>query len=137
MSSRSAAAALLACAAMWGVAACGDSGDSSGGGQSGAGKAKEGVTAVVKPGYTKMQQSLGKGEGQLNIVAWAGYAEDGSTDPKVDWVTPFEKATGCQVNVKTAPTSDDMVSLMKTGQYDVVSASGDASLRMIASGDAE
>ncbi len=57
--------------------------------------------------------------------------------PRVDWVTPFEKATGCQVNVKTAPTSDDMVNLMKTGQYDVVSASGDASLRMIASGDVE
>jgi putative spermidine/putrescine transport system substrate-binding protein len=52
-------------------------------------------------------------------------------------VTPFEKATGCQVNVKTAPTSDDMVNLMKTGQYDVVSASGDASLRLIASGDVE
>ncbi len=66
-----------------------------------------------------------------------GYAEDGSTDPKVDWVTPFEKATGCQVNVKNGLTSDDMVSLMKTGQYDVVSASGDASLRMIASGDVE
>ena len=52
-------------------------------------------------------------------------------------MTPFEKETGCQVNVKTAPTSDDMVSLMKTGQYDVVSASGDASLRLIASGDVE
>ena len=52
-------------------------------------------------------------------------------------MTPFEKATGCQVNVKTAPTSDDMVNLMKTGQYDVVSASGDASLRLIASGDVE
>ena len=75
---------------------------------------------------------LGTPEGELNIVAWAGYAEDGSTDPTVDWVTPFEKATGCQVNVKTAPTSDDMVNLMKTGQYDVVSASGDASLRLIA-----
>ena len=75
--------------------------------------------------------------GALNIVAWAGYAEDGSNDPTVDWVTPFEKATGCKVNVKTAPTSDDMVNLMKTGQYDVVSASGDASLRLIASGDVE
>ena len=52
-------------------------------------------------------------------------------------MTPFEEATGCQVNVKTAPTSDDMVNLMKTGQYDVVSASGDASLRLIASGDVE
>ena len=50
-----------------------------------------------------------KGEGKVNIIAWAGYAEDGSTDPKVDWVTPFEKETGCQVNVKIGNTSDEMV----------------------------
>ena len=72
----------------------------------------------------------------MNLIAWAGYAEDGSNDPKVDWVTDFEKQTGCQVNTKTAGTSDEMVSLMKTGQYDAVSASGDAALRLIASGDA-
>ncbi|GAA4627195.1 ABC transporter substrate-binding protein [Actinoallomurus vinaceus] len=78
--------------------------------------------------------SLGQGEGQVNVIAWAGYAEDGSNDPKVDWVHPFEKQTGCKVNTKVAGTSDEMVNLMKTGQYDVVSASGDASLRLIASG---
>ena len=55
--------------------------------------------------------------------------------PEVDWVTPFEQATGCQVNVKVAATSDEMVQLMKSGQYDAVSASGDASLRLIAAGD--
>jgi putative spermidine/putrescine transport system substrate-binding protein len=97
---------------------------------------KAAVSGFTPPKLTALEK-LGTPEGALNIVAWAGYAEDGSTDPKVDWVTPFEKSTGCQVNVKTAPTSDDMVSLMKTGQYDVVSASGDASLRMIASGDVE
>ena len=70
--------------------------------------------------------SSATGEGQLNIIAWAGYAEDGSNDPKVDWVTPFEQQTGCQVNVKIGNTSDEMVKLMKTGQYDGVSASGDA-----------
>ncbi|HEX7189869.1 MAG TPA: ABC transporter substrate-binding protein [Actinomycetes bacterium] len=89
------------------------------------------------PPDLKALTELGEPEGELNIVAWAGYAEDGTTDPSVDWVTPFEEETGCEVNVKTAPTSDDMVSLMKTGQYDVVSASGDASLRLIASGDVE
>src|ERR1700709_1306015 len=82
-----------------------------------------------------MAQSVGNGEGELNIIAWAGYAEDGSDDPKVDWVTPFEKQTGCQVNVKTGDTSDEMVQLMKTGQYDGVSASGDATLRLIYGGD--
>jgi putative spermidine/putrescine transport system substrate-binding protein len=82
-----------------------------------------------------MATSVGQGEGKLNLIAWAGYAEDGSTDPKVDWVTPFEKQTGCQVNVKIGNTSDEMVTLMRTGKYDTVSASGDATLRLIAGGD--
>ncbi len=83
----------------------------------------------------EMMAELGAGEGQVNVVAWAGYVENGSTDPAVDWVTGFEKETGCKVNVKNGATSDDMVALMKTGEYDVVSASGDASLRLIYGGD--
>jgi putative spermidine/putrescine transport system substrate-binding protein len=82
-----------------------------------------------------MMETLGAGEGQVNLVAWAGYVENGSTDKNVDWVTGFEKETGCKVNVKNGATSDDMVALMKTGEYDVVSASGDASLRLIYGGD--
>ena len=82
-----------------------------------------------------MLTELGAGEGQVNVVAWAGYVENGSTDPKVDWVTGFEKETGCKVNVKNGTSSDDMVALMKTGEYDVVSASGDASLRLIYGGE--
>jgi putative spermidine/putrescine transport system substrate-binding protein len=80
---------------------------------------------------------IGKGEGEVNLVAWAGYVEDGSSDPKVDWVTDFEKQTGCQVNVKIGNTSDEMVQLMRTGQYDAVSASGDASLRLVDGGDVD
>ena len=83
----------------------------------------------------EMMKELGAGEGQVNVIAWAGYVENGSTDPKVDWVTGFEKETGCKVNDKNGSTSDDMVALMKTGEYDVVSASGDASLRLIYGGD--
>ncbi|HEY3685822.1 MAG TPA: ABC transporter substrate-binding protein [Streptosporangiaceae bacterium] len=81
-----------------------------------------------------VQQSIGKGEGQLNLVAWAGYVEHGQDNKNDDWVTPFQKQTGCKVNVKVADTSDSMVSLMKTGQYDGVSASGDASLRLVYGG---
>ncbi|WDF94194.1 ABC transporter substrate-binding protein [Aeromonas dhakensis] len=77
---------------------------------------------------------LGKGEGQLNIVAWAGYVERGETDKNYDWVTGFEQETGCKVNVKTAATSDEMVALMNEGGFDLVTASGDASLRLIAGG---
>ena len=74
---------------------------------------------------------VGAGRGQLSVLAWPGYAEDGSTDPTVDWVTPFEQATGCQVTVKTFATSAEAVQLFSTGEYDVVSASGDASLRLV------
>jgi putative spermidine/putrescine transport system substrate-binding protein len=81
-----------------------------------------------------MATSIGAGEGQLNIIAWAGYAEDGTNDKTQDWVHPFAQQTGCQVNVKVANTSDEMVTLMKTGQYDGVSASGDATLRLMYGG---
>src|SRR5512146_3130061 len=77
-------------------------------------------------------QQVGKGEGQLNLIAWEGYL-----DPS--WVKPFEQQTGCQINAKYAGSSDEMVSLMKDGgggQYDMVSSSGDADLRILYAGDA-
>ena len=81
-----------------------------------------------------MLTKVGDGEKQLNLVVWAGYAENGSTDKTVDWVSGFTKETGCVVQSKTAATSDEMFSLMQTGQYDGVSASGDSSVRMIDAG---
>lgn len=77
-------------------------------------------------------KEVGEGEGALSIVAWAGYIERGETDPAYDWVTQFEKDTGCIVSVKTAATSDEMVALMNEGGFDLVTASGDASNRLIA-----
>ncbi|HSR21889.1 MAG TPA: ABC transporter substrate-binding protein [Anaerolineales bacterium] len=73
-------------------------------------------------------------EGELSIVAWAGYVERGETDPNYDWVTQFEADTSCSVSVKTAATSDEMVALMNEGGFDLVTASGDASNRLIAGG---
>ncbi len=107
----SAAVALVA-------AGCGGSSDSSSGG-SGA------------PAGAAYAGPVGDGEGQVNILAWPGYVEDGSTDPGVDWVSDFEKETGCVVNLKTFGTSDEAVKLMQGGGWDVVSASGDATLRLI------
>jgi putative spermidine/putrescine transport system substrate-binding protein len=80
----------------------------------------------------ELPKALGAGEGRLDIVAWPGYIERGESDKAYDWVTGFEKETGCKVSVKTAATSDEMVSLMNKGGYDLVTASGDASLRLIA-----
>jgi putative spermidine/putrescine transport system substrate-binding protein len=117
--------ALAAVAALAVTTACGSSPDS-----------KNASDGSFTPPKMSAPKKLGKAEGKVNLIAWAGYAEDGSNDPKVDWVHPFEKKTGCQVDTKTAGTSDEMVNLMKTGDYDAVSASGDASLRLIASGDA-
>jgi putative spermidine/putrescine transport system substrate-binding protein len=73
-------------------------------------------------------QANAQNEGQVNLIAWSGYVED-------DWVKPFEDQTGCKVNSKLGSTSDEMVTLMRTGNYDGVSASGDATLRLIGGGD--
>ena len=91
-----------------------------------------GLTLSVSNGYADHLTKVGASEGKLDIVAWPGYLENGATDKNYDWVTGFEKETGCKVNVKTAATSDEMVSLMNKGGYDLVTASGDASLRLVA-----
>ncbi|WP_306005408.1 ABC transporter substrate-binding protein [Aquicoccus porphyridii] len=93
-----------------------------------------GVVAGVSvlPASAEMLTAIGEGEGQLNIVAWPGYIERGETAAEFDWVTGFEEKTSCKVNVKTANTSDEMVALMNEGGFDLVTASGDASLRMVA-----
>jgi len=90
-----------------------------------------GSALTVPTANMPVLKSIGKGEGHLNLIAWAGYVQP-------EWAKPFAKQTGCQVNVKYANTSSDMVSLMANGgggQYDLVSASGDADLRLIYGGD--
>lgn len=67
-------------------------------------------------------------EGQVRIVAWPGYIED-------EWTAPFEEMTGCAVEVTLGSTSDEMVRLMQSGGYDGVSASGDATDRLMAGGE--
>ena len=86
--------------------------------------------AAVSKG-SQVPTSIGAGEGQLSMVAWEGYLDK-------SWVKPFEQQTGCKIKAKYAGSSDEMVSLMRSGgggQYDMVSASGDASLRLIFGGD--
>jgi putative spermidine/putrescine transport system substrate-binding protein len=81
------------------------------------------AAALAFPAAGVTQASAGK----LNLIAWEGYTQ-------AQWVKPFEKQSGCKVNAKYAGSSDEMVTLMRSGgggQYDMVSASGDASLRLI------
>ncbi len=86
-------------------------------------------------GSEEPTDEVGALEGSVSLLAWPGYVEDGSNDPAVDWVTGFEEETGCEVTSKTYGTSDEAFNLMKTGEYDVVAASGDLSLRLVAAGD--
>ena len=95
---------------MLALAGCGGGSDSTSGGSS-----------------DEALQKVGKGEGEVSLISWAGYVEPG-------WSKPFEQKTGCKVNNKEAGTSDEMVELMKTGQYDGVSASGNATARLVAAG---
>ncbi len=82
--------------------------------------------------------SIGTGEGELNLIVWPGYAESGANKPEYDWVHPFEDKTGCKVKtIKEAGSSDEMVTLMRQGGgslYDGLSASGDATIRLITEG---
>jgi putative spermidine/putrescine transport system substrate-binding protein len=99
------------------AAACGNDNGGGGGGGASAGP------SVVS--------SIGPTEGALNLIAWPGYTEKG-------WVKPFEQQTDCKVTVKDGNTSDEMVNLMRSGggtEFDGVSASGDATNRLIAAGD--
>ena len=113
------------------VAGCGSSSKSSNTTGS-TSKSGSGTSGLVPPTHgMAVPQSVGKGEGSLNLIAWEGY-----TLP--DWVKPFEQQSGCTVHAKFAGTSSEMVSLMANGgggQYDMVSASGDADLRLIYGGD--
>jgi putative spermidine/putrescine transport system substrate-binding protein len=111
-----AALAVLVGALALTAAGCGGGGGGGGGGET-----------------TGLPTKVGPGEGALNLIAWEGYTED-------QWVKPFEQKTGCNVNVKYGGSSDEMVTLMRQGggaQYDMVSASGDASLRLILGGDVQ
>jgi putative spermidine/putrescine transport system substrate-binding protein len=92
-----------------------------------------GASSTLTPPTAGMtpQTSIGKGEGKLSLIAWEGYAQP-------QWVKPFERSTGCVVSTKYAGSSGEMVALMAGGgggQYDLVSASGDADLRLIYGGD--
>ena len=107
-------------AVLFGLTACGQT--SSGGGTT----QEQPPTANIKP-----PDKVGPGEGQLNLIAWEGYTD-------VSWVKAFTQQTGCVVNAKYAGSSDEMVTLMKDGgggQWDMVSASGDADLRLIYGGE--
>jgi putative spermidine/putrescine transport system substrate-binding protein len=102
------------------VVAAGCGGDDEGGGGD--------VSTEIEGLGTSLEeiQQLARQEGEVNVVQWAGYAQ--LTDE-------FKAATGCTVNTKDGGSSDDMINLIQTGEYDGVSASGNASVRLMTTGD--
>ena len=115
-------AAPIAMAAVLGLALTGCSSDSGA-------PAGDGGPQIDVPEIPAIEK-LGENEKELNIVAWSGFVEPA-------WADQFTADTGCVVNRKVAATSDEMVQLMRTGEYDLVSASGDASLRLIVDGNVQ
>ncbi|HUG65346.1 MAG TPA: extracellular solute-binding protein [Gaiellaceae bacterium] len=110
-------AALSLLVAALSVVAAGCGGDDDGGSST----AIEGLGSS-----TEEIAELARGEGEVNLVIWPNYAV--LTDE-------FTAATGCTVNTKDGTSSDDMISLMQTGAYDGGSFSGNATVRMMATGD--
>jgi putative spermidine/putrescine transport system substrate-binding protein len=92
--------------------------------------------ATVKASASGLPTSIGKGEGRLNVIEWPAY-----TDPS--FAKKFQQETGCIIHRKDAGSSQEMFALMHAngggggGQYDLVSASGDASLRLIYAHDVQ
>ncbi len=87
----------------------------------------------VPPGQTvpadgnglSMRTRIGPSEHRLDLIAWKGLAPAGVT-------APFAAATGCDVHVTVASSSDDMEAAVRSGTYDGVSAAGQISTRLIA-----
>lgn len=92
------------------------------------------VAAKISPPPTanlKPPASIGAGEGQLKLIVWGGYVQP-------LWQKPFQDLTGCKITYQNAGSSEEMVSLMAGGgggQWDMVSAPGDAALQLIYNGD--
>ena len=119
-----AAAAVVVGALAFMAAGCGSSSGGGGGGGS------KGASTQIKGLGTSIADIKAKGrkEGQVDLVIWAGYADK-------SWADQFTKETGCKVNTKDGGTSDEMIDLISTGQYDGVSASGNATVRLMKRGD--
>jgi len=79
---------------------------------------------------------IGEPEGELQLLAFAGYVEDGSSDPEFDWVLPFQRATGCAVSVRYVDSGEEIVGrLGRTAtRYDGATVPGDAAGQLIAAG---
>ncbi|KAB2341835.1 extracellular solute-binding protein [Actinomadura rudentiformis] len=89
-------------------------------------------------GTTQVAATVGQGEGLLNLVTMKGLVESGASDPRVDWVQPFEERTGCKVVWKEVKTAQEMADFTKnkSRRYDGISAPPEVAGQLIANGQA-
>ncbi|GAA4199061.1 ABC transporter substrate-binding protein [Streptosporangium oxazolinicum] len=91
------------------------------------------ATPVATPSPTP-SASIGKGEGTLRVLTFQGYVEYGGTSSRVNWLTPFERETGCVVKLDRVRTSEEMAARFATGGYDAVSPAADLAGLLVAGG---
>ena len=80
--------------------------------------------------------SIGPGEGSLRLLGMPGYVEDGSPDPRVDWVTAFERRTGCQVSYSQVANANSIPAMLRMNgaKYDGVVAPPAVAGQLISAG---
>ncbi|MFF5206543.1 extracellular solute-binding protein [Streptosporangium sp. NPDC000396] len=78
--------------------------------------------------------SIGESEGTLRMLTFQDHVEYGAASSKVDWLTPFERQTGCRVRLDRVETSVEMAEQFSRTPYDVVSPSPDLAGRLMAEG---
>ncbi|MGZ8625084.1 MAG: extracellular solute-binding protein [Actinomycetota bacterium] len=89
---------------------------------------------VREPEPVVVLDDIGEPEGELSLLAFAGYVEDGSSDPEFDWVVPFQRATGCAVSVRYVDSGEEIVRFLadEDAGYDGATVPGDTAGQLIA-----
>jgi putative spermidine/putrescine transport system substrate-binding protein len=72
-------------------------------------------------------QKLGKGEGELNLIAPAAFVLP-------PWSDEFERNTGCTIDNRTAGTVGEIAQMMRSGRYDGIAAPSEVSGRLVDEG---
>jgi hypothetical protein len=72
---------------------------------------------------------------EVRLLAPTGYVEDGSTLPDSDWVTPFERRTGCEVDARVYDEDEDVVAIARRRDVDAVAGSEEVLDRLRRAGE--
>ncbi len=88
-----------------------------------------GSSSTTRSGGEELQK-VGKGEGSLSLISWAGYVEPNGPSRS-------KKRPAARSATRSPAPPTKWSQLMRSGQYDGVSASGNASARLVDGGDVD